>query len=409
LEGPRVKAPHEYGIIVNRAQVAQQVLQVAFVGLTLGLMRTVVPALAEEDFGVPRDSFLLLATFVVAFGVVKGAMNFAAGHWAEHHGRRRVLLAGWIAAWPIPLLLYFAPDWNWVVAATVLLGVSQGMCWSMTQTSMLDLTSADERGLAIGINEFAGYAGMALAGLATGWLAHRVGSRAGLLYFGVAVIGVATLMAWRLVAETRDWVRPAHMGGELVPSTREAFVQMSWTDRRMFAVCQAGLVEKFVDALVWIFWPVFLYRRGLSLPAVGVVVGWYGFTWGIAQLFTGRLSDRFGRMPLNVGGMWLCALGVGLWPLREGAQWWSLCAALTGLGMALLYPNLSAAIADLAPTPWRATAIGIYRFWRDLGYAIGAFAMGAVAWFAGDITPAFWFVAASMSLSGAMLWIVGRD
>jgi MFS family permease len=204
-------------------------------------------------------------------------------------------------------------------------------------------------------------------------------------------------------------VRPAHLGGELVPSTREAFVQMSWTDRRMAAVCQAGLVEKFVDALVWIFWPVFLYRRGLSLPVVGVVVGWYGFTWGIAQLFTGRLSDRFGRMPLNVGGMWLCALGVGAWPLREGPGWWSLCAALTGLGMAMLYPNLSAAIADLAPTPWRATAIGIYRFWRDLGYAIGAFAMGAVAWFAGDVTPAFWFVAAAMSVSGAMLWIAGRD
>jgi MFS family permease len=397
-----------YGIGANRAQIAQQLLQVAFVGLTLGLMRTVVPALAESDFGVPRGSFLLLATFVVAFGAVKGTLNLLAGHWAERHGRRRVLLAGWFAAWPIPLLLYYAPGWNWVVLATVLLGVSQGMTWSMTQTAKLDLTRADQRGLVIGLNEFAGYGGMALAGVLTGVIANRFGARAGLLYFGLGVIGVATAMAWLRVAETREWVRPnaSNSPGE-VPGTAAAFALMSWGDARLFAVCQAGLVEKFVDALVWIFWPLYLHRRGLSLPAIGAVVGWYGFTWGLGQLLTGRASDRFGRMPLNLGGMWACALGVALWPLREGLAWWSACAALTGLGMAMLYPNLSAAIADLAPAPWRATAIGIYRFWRDLGYAIGALAMGAIAWLAGDITPAFWFVAVAMFASGAMLWKLG--
>lgn len=414
-----------FGIRANRAQFLQQLLQVLMVGLTLGMMRNVVPALAESEFGVPRGSFLLLAAFVVAFGFVKGTMNFVAGRLAEELGRQRVLLIGWLVALPVPLLVYFAPSWTWIVMATVLLGVNQGLTWSMTQTAKLDFTRADQRGLVIGLNEFAGYVGVAAAGIATGYLASTLGPRDGLLWFGGAVIVMATLAAWLGVAETLPWARddvkrqaapgtnaqspryPTGVGAQ--PSTAEVFSLMTWGDRRMAALCQAGLVEKFVDALVWAFWPVYLHQRGLSLPAIGWIVGVYGFSWGSAQFFTGQLSDRLGRHLFNVWGMWVCGAGVALMPLGDGTAWWAAAAAITGLGMALLYPNLSAAVADIAHPSWRASAIGIYRFWRDLGYGIGALALGAAAALSGRLESAFWFVALAMALSGAVLFRWGEE
>ena len=415
-----------YGIRANRSQVLQLLLQVLLVGMTLGMMRTVVPALAETEFGVPRGSFMLLAAFVVAFGFVKGSMNFVAGRLAERVGRQRVLLVGWLVALPIPVLVYVAPSWGWIVVATVLLGVNQGLTWSMTQTAKLDITRADQRGLVIGLNEFAGYVGVAVAGVATGYAASMLGPRAGLLWFGAVIVGVATLLAWLAVIETLPWAhaevkrhavtpsahasRPRYPTGVSErPSTREVFALMSWRDRRMAALCQAGLVEKFVDALVWVFWPVYLHQQGVSLPGIGWIVGVYGFTWGGAQFFTGKLSDRVGRHHLNVGGMWICGAGVALLPLGSGSLWWSASAAIAGLGMAMLYPNLSAAIADISPPSWRASAIGIYRFWRDLGYGIGALGLGAAAALGGRIETAFWFVAVAMLLSGAVLFHWGEE
>lgn len=416
----------DYGVRANRGQIAQWLLQVLLVGMTLGMMRTVVPALAETEFGVPRGSFMLLAAFVVAFGFVKGAMNFVAGRLAELLGRQRVLLVGWLVALPIPALVYFASSWAWIVLATVLLGVNQGLTWSMTQTAKLDITRADQRGLIIGLNEFAGYVGVAVAGVLTGYAASQLGAREGLLWFGAVVIGLATLLARLAIAETLPWAhaetkrhaavpsaqapQPRYPAGVSErPSTREVFVLMSWRDRRMAALCQAGLVEKFVDALVWVFWPVYLHQHGVSLPGIGWIVGVYGFTWGGAQFFTGRLSDRVGRHHLNAGGMWVCGVGVALLPAGSGALWWSASAALAGLGMAMLYPNLSAAVADIAHPNWRASAIGIYRFWRDLGYGIGALGLGAAAALGGCIESAFWFVAIAMLLSGAVLFHWGEE
>jgi len=386
-------------------QIAHLLLQVLCVGMTLGMLRTVVPALAEAEFGVPRGSFLLLGAFVVAFGFVKGVLNLVAGRLAERMGRKPVLVLGWLAAVPIPALIYVAPSWSWIVAATVLLGVNQGLTWSMTQTAKLDLTAAHERGLVIGLNEFAGYLGVALAGVATAYAAARLGPRAGLLWFGAAVIGSATVLAWLAVAETLP------RQGDRAPTltTRQVFALVSWRDRRLAALCQAGLVEKFVDALVWVLWPVYLLREGVSLPGIGWIVGVYGFSWGSAQFFTGRWSDRVGRQRLNVWGMWLCGAGVALLPAGHGAPWWSASAALTGLGMAMLYPNLSAAVADLAAPGWRASAIGIYRFWRDLGYGIGALSLGAVAALGGGIEAACWFVALAMGASGAVLAFWGEE
>lgn len=412
-------SPLNFGIRVNLAQFLQQLLQVLLVGMTIGMMRNVVPALAEGEFGVPRGSFILLVAFVVAFGVVKGVMNFVAGRLAERLGRKRVLLLGWLAAVPTPALIYFAPTWSWVVFATVLLGVNQGLTWSMTQTAKLDFTRSDQRGLVIGLNEFSGYVGVAIAGVVTGYLAAALGPREGLLWFGVAVIGLATLLSWLGVAETLPWARdevkrhvsisakmprPRYMVDvSAQPSTREVFALMSWRDRRMASLCQAGLVEKFVDALVWAFWPVYLHQRGVDLPGIGWVVGIYGFTWGTAQLFTGSLSDQLGRHRLNVWGMWICGAGVALMPIGSGAAWWSVSAAVTGLGMAMLYPNLSAAVADIAHPNWRASAIGIYRFWRDLGYGIGALGLGLAAALGDQLETAFWFVAMSMLASGFVL------
>lgn len=413
------------GIRHNLDQFLHQLLQVLLVGLTLGMTRTVVPALAESDFGVPKNSFLLLASFVVAFGIVKGAMNFVAGRVSERIGRKKVLLAGWVVALPIPVMIWQAPNWNWIVAATILLGVNQGLIWSMTQTSKLDITQLEERGLTLGLNEFAGYVGVAIAGILTAYLATHFGARQGLLMFGLTVIVLALILTQLWVKDTLPWAkaeaakhapgvaqshRPRYPDGiSEKPSTREIFMLMSWRDKRLMALSQAGLVEKFVDALVWVFYPVFLYQKGVSLTNVGWIIGIYGFAWGGSQLFTGRLSDRIGRHKPNVVGMWICGAGVAAMMLGDGVAWWAASAAVSGFGMALLYPNLSAAVADISHPSWRGSAIGIYRFWRDLGYGIGALGLGVAAHFTGHMESAFWFVALSMFASGALLWWLGEE
>ncbi|MDP1898607.1 MAG: MFS transporter, partial [Sulfurimicrobium sp.] len=331
-------ARHEYqdylhGIRHNQAQFIYQLLQVLLVGLTLGMMRTVVPALASSEFGVPKGSFMLLIAFVVAFGFVKGTLNFVAGRLSERLGRRKVLLWGWASALPISFIILYAPSWNWIIFATVLLGVNQGFTWSMTQTSKLDLTRPDQRGFVIGLNEFSGYVGLAVAGIITGYLAGAFGPRQGLLIFGLAVILTAALLTLLWVKDTLPWAKAEgakHAAGTMSgpkprypnnisdkPTTWEVFTLMSWRDRRMASISQAGLVEKFVDALIWVFYPVFLYRHGLSLANIGWVIGIYGFVWGGSQFFTGKLSDHVGRQKPIVAGMWICGAGVGLMLLGE--------------------------------------------------------------------------------------------
>jgi MFS family permease len=416
---------YHHGIRDNLNQFLHQLFQVFLVGLTLGMMRTVIPALAESEFGVPKGSFMLLMAFVVAFGFVKGALNFVAGRLSERYGRKTVLLLGWAIALPIPFMIYFAPSWNWIVAATVLLGVNQGFTWSMTQTSKLDITRADQRGFTIGLNEFAGYVGVAVAGILTGYLATAYGPRLGLFIFGAVVTLSALVLTALWVKETLPWAKAEgarHAAGKSTgpkprfpknisdqPSTWEVFTLMSWRDKRMAALSQAGLVEKFVDALIWVFYPVFFHQQGMSLTQIGWVVGVYGFVWGGSQLFTGKLSDHIGRQKPIVWGMWLCGAGVGMTLLGNGVAWWSLSAAVTGFGMALLYPNLSAAVADIAHPNWRGSAIGIYRFWRDTGYGIGALLLGGVAHVSGNMNAGFWFVAIAMFLSGLIVWLWGEE
>lgn len=416
---------YQHGIRANLSQFLHQLVQVFLVGLTLGMLRTVVPALAESEFGVPKGSFLLLMAFVVAFGFVKGVLNFVAGRLSERLGRKTVLLLGWASAIPIPFMILYAPSWAWIVAATVLLGVNQGFTWSMTQTAKLDITRPDQRGFTMGLNEFSGYVGVAVAGIVTGYLAGGLGPRVGLFVFGTTVIAIATVLTAVWVKETLAWAHAEgarHAAGKVSgpkprfpkniserPSTWDVFTLMSWRDRRMFALSQAGLVEKFVDALVWVAYPVFLYERGLSLAGIGWVVGVYGFVWGGSQFFTGKLSDHIGRQKPIVWGMWLCSAGVALMLAIDAVWWWIVSAAITGFGMALLYPNLSAAVADIAHPNWRGSAIGIYRFWRDLGYGIGALALGLVAHVSGNLSSGIVFVAIVMFFSGLIVWLAGEE
>ena len=412
-------AEYVHGIRPNLGQFAQQLLQVFFVGLTIGMQRNVVPALAESEFGVPPGSFTLLMAFVVSFGFVKGAMNFVSGRISEKAGRRRVLVWGWLFALPIPFIFLWAPTWNWIVAANVLLGVNQGFAWSMTVTSKLDIVRPDQRGVATGFNEFAGYGGVALAGLITGYLASDFDPRWSLFVFGLSVILLALASALLFSRETLHWARAeaaAHKAGTHdgpkprfpdnvsdKPTTREIFTLVSFRHRTFMALSQAGCVEKFVDALVWGFFPVYLYAKGISLVDIGWVVGVYGFVWGGSQLWTGPLSDAIGRKWPIVIGMWTCAVGIAATLFVDGLVAWSLTAAVTGVGMALLYPTLIAAIGDISHPDWRGSSLGVYRFWRDLGYGIGALALGFIADAYGALEAGFWFTAIAMTLSG--LWV----
>ena len=408
-----------HGIRANIGLFIQQLLQVFFVGLTIGMQRTVVPVLAESEFGVAAGSFTLLMAFVVSFGFVKGSMNLISGRLSEKVGRRKVLIWGWLIALPIPFVFLYAPSWNWIVAANILLGINQGFAWSMTVTSKLDIVRADQRGLATGFNEFAGYGGVALAGLITGYLASDFDPRWSLFVFGLIVILLALASALLFSKETLYWARAesaAHKAGthggprprfpaniSEHPSTGEIFTLVSFRHRTFSALSQAGCVEKFVDVLVWVFFPVYLNARGVSLINIGWIVGVYGFVWGASQLWTGPLSDAIGRKwPIAIG-MWICAAGIAAFLFAGNTVEWSLAAGVTGVGMALLYPTLIAAVGDISHPDWRGSSLGVYRFWRDLGYGIGAILLGLIADAFGTLEAGFWLTAIAMALSGA--WV----
>ena len=415
-------ARYVQGIRVNLHQFVWQAVQVFLVGLVIGMERTVLPVVAARDFGVPKSSFLYLLSFVISFGLVKGALNFVAGRLSERIGRKTVLVLGWLAAIPIPLLIGFAQSWWWIVAANLFLGINQGFAWSMTVTSKVDITRAEQRGLATGINEFAGYAAVGLAGLATAYLAGVVGPRHALLAFALVVIAIGMATALVFVNETLPWAhaeRQRHASGNHVgarprfatglpeqPTARQVFVYVSFRHRTFSALCQAGVANKVADTLLWVLFPLHLHGRGLSLVQVGWVTGIYGLSWGASQLWTGPLSDRIGRKGPIVAGLWLLGAGIAASVMVDGAAAWMLTAAVMGVGMALLYPNLIASVADIAYPSWRSSALGTYRYWRDTGYAIGALALGLIAQARGELLPAFWATAAWLAASGA--WVLLR-
>ncbi|WP_414040750.1 MFS transporter [Acidithiobacillus sp. M4-SHS-6] len=399
-------ARYQRGIARNRGQFLLQTAQVLFVGLVLGMERTVLPSLAH-DFGVRKGEFLFLASFVISFGLVKGALNLVAGTLSDDMGRKQVLLLGWVAGIPIPLLIFFSPNWWWIIAANVFLGINQAFTWTMTVTSQIDLAGSRQRGLAVGINEAAGYVGMGLAGLATGYLAVAYGPRWALLGFGLTVIALALFLCLR-VQDTIAWVRAehdAHPG--TAPATKvpwwRSFIAVSFQNPRYRALCQAGVANKVADTLVWVLFPLYFLQHALGVVAIGWITGTYGAVWGLSQLWTGHLADRIGRKLPIVCGFFLLSAGLVMTALVQGFGGWLIAALIMGLGMALLYPNLVTAMSDTAPPLERGRILGVYRYWRDTGYAIGGLLLGLVAQWSDEILPAIWVTAGIVALSG--LWI----
>ena len=380
------------GLRANWQQFTLLVVVNAFVGAMVGLERTVVPLIAEADFGLMSKSLAL--SFIVSFGLVKALANLFAGRLSDRIGRKPILVAGWLFGLPVPLLIIFAPSWGWIVFANVLLGINQGLCWSTTVIMKIDLVGPRQRGLAMGLNEFAGYVAVSLSALATGYLAAAYHLRPEPFYPGIAFAVLGLAFSFFFVRETKAHAQhegnPGNKGtlieGE-VPSVPQApvisFAQIllltSWKDRALFAVSQAGMVNNLNDGLVWGLVPIFLTGSGASVEQVALIAATYPGVWGLSQLFTGALSDRWGRKWMIVVGMWVQAIGIALFAGGAGFWAWLTSAILLGLGTALVYPTLLAAVSDVAHPEWRASAVGVYRLWRDGGYAVGALASGLLA------------------------------
>lgn len=401
--------PVELGLRPNWRQFTLLVLINAFVGGLVGLERTVVPLIAEHDFGLVSKSLVL--SFLVSFGVVKALANVMAGRWSDRFGRKPILIAGWLLGLPVPLLIIYAPNWNWIVFANILLGINQGLCWSTTVIMKIDLVGPQQRGLAMGLNEFAGYLAVALAALASGYLAAQYGLRPAPFYPGLAFGLLGLLFSIFFVHETRRHVAqeaamlpPAqHAANNNAPASfRSVFWLTSWRNRTLFAASQAGLVNNLNDGMVWGMLPIFLAAAGLSLSHIGIIAAVYPGVWGISQLLTGALSDRWGRKWMIALGMMVQALGIALFVVGKDFSAWLAGAVLLGLGTALVYPTLLAAISDVAPPAWRASAVGVYRLWRDAGYAVGALAAGLLA-DVFNLTTAIAAVAGLTFLSGIIV------
>jgi MFS family permease len=365
------------GLRANWRQFTLLVVINAFVGAMVGMERTVLPLLARDEFGIASASATL--SFLVAFGLVKALTNLAAGHFSDRFGRKPLLVAGWIAALPVAPMIIWAPSWGVVVAANVFLGINQGLAWSTTVIMKIDLAGPRRRGLALGLNEAAGYGAVALAAFVTAELASSYGPRSALFVMGIVIAILGLVLSMAFVRETRGHAEEEARSHPQLAGPRpfrETFVQTSFRDRSLSAICQAGLVNNLNDALVWGLVPLYLAREGLSLGRIGIVTAIYPASWGLAQLGTGAWSDRVGRKPLIVAGLWLQAVGiVGLVAASSYAG--RIAAALAmGLGTALVYPTLIAAIGDRAHPSWRASAVGVYRLWRDLGYAVGGLLVG---------------------------------
>jgi MFS family permease len=408
--GPRL------GLRANLAQFCLLVGINALVGGMVGQERSLLSLLATETFGLAAVSAAL--TYIVAFGLTKAATNLLAGALADRRGRKPVLVAGWLVGLPVPLLIIWAPTWGWVVLANVLLGVNQGLCWSTTVIMKIDLAGPKRRGLAMGLNEAAGYLAVAVTAYLTGLIAARDGLRPEPFYLGLAYAGLGLGLSALLVRETRGHARleaqladarpvpdrtPDADAGERL-STRQVLVRTSLREPALSACSQAGLVNNLNDGLAWGMLPLLFVRGGLAVDQVGLLIALYPAVWGLGQLLTGPLSDQLGRKPLITAGMLLQALALAGTALAGSFLPWAATAMLLGVGTAMVYPTLLAAIGDVAHPSWRATAVGIYRLWRDAGFAVGALLAGLVADLAG-LVAAVWVVAALTAASGLVVAI----
>jgi MFS family permease len=399
------------GLRVNLAQFTLLALVNFLVGGMVGLERTVTPLVGAEQFHLGE---IAIATFVMVFGLTKAITNAVGGAITGRYSRKSILVAGWLIGVPVPFLLAYGPDWGWVIAANVLLGINQGLTWSMTVNMKIDLIGPGRRGFALGINETAGYLGVAVTALATGYLATGFGLRPAPELLGVGYVLAGLALSVLAVRDTGPWARaearqhPRPDGPR--PSVREIAALVSWKDRTLAAVSQAGLVNNLNDGLVWVILPVLLVDHGVSVTGVGYVKAFYPFMWAAGMIATGHLADRIGRKPPIVAGMLIQAAGLAVIYAGIGH---ALAAGLTGAfllgaGTALVYPTLLAAISDATHPAWRAQALGIYRFWRDSGYAIGALIGGVTAALA-SLDAAIGVAAVLTTISGLLTWAFMRE
>ena len=389
------------GLRENFRQCGLLVLVNAFVGAMVGMERTILPVIAETDFHLAARAAVL--SFIVVFGVTKAVTNYVAGRLSDRVGRKHVLVAGWLIAAPVPLLLMWAPSWTWILFANALLGISQGLTWSTTVIMKIDLVGPTNRGLAIGLNEFSGYMAVALSALATGWIAGRYGLRPEPFVPGVFFVVVGLGLSALLVRDTAHHAtrESALRGNGETLTGREVFWRTTLQDRNLSSISQAGLVNNLNDGMAWGLFPLFFAAAGLSLSQIAALAAIYPATWGLVQLFTGALSDRVGRKGMIVGGMWCQAVGIAV--VAAGAMFatFAVGAVLLGVGTAMVYPTLLAAIGDVAQPLWRASSVGVYRLWRDLGYAVGAVIAGVTA-DAFGLHASMWLVATLTFASGAI-------
>jgi MFS family permease len=409
MSTPAAASAVRLGLRANLAQFSLLVAVNALVGGLLGQERTVLPLLAEHEFHL--TAYTAALTYILAFGATKAVTNFFAGTLSDRYGRKPVLVAGWLVGIPVPLMIIWAPSWGWIVAANVLLGVNQGLAWSTTVIMKIDLVGPSRRGLAMGLNEAAGYLALAGTALVTGWLAAIYGLRPAPFLLGLAYAALGLGLSAVFVRETRGHARleaathqPVNGGHHGDLRTGQVAALVSWREPALASASQAGMVNNLNDGLAWGLFPLLFATAGLSLTRIGVLAALYPAVWGLAQVVFGPASDRYGRKPFIVAGMLTQAAALAWFAAATSFAAWATAAVLLGLGTAAVYPTLLAAVGDVAHPAWRARAVGVYRLWRDCGFAVGAVLAGIVADLAG-IRAAVWVVAALTAASGLLVWV----
>lgn len=373
----KTRSESRTGLKENWKQFSLLVLINAFVGGMVGLERTILPEIAETDFGIAARSAIF--SFIIVFGISKAVSNYFAGRFAQQFGRKKMLVVGWLFGLPVPVILMIAPDWNWIVIANLFLGINQGLAWSANVIMKIDLAGEKDRGLAMGLNEFSGYVAVAVVAFLTGWIASEYGLRPYPFYMGIGLAVIGILMSIFLVRDTAPFVEYESSSSVKKRREKNLFWEVSVADRDLQAVSQAGMMTNFKDGMAWGVFPIFLLAAGLSMTEVGVVVAVYPAFWGVLQVATGKLSDYTGRKTMLWTGMMVQGLSLLVFPLLEQFHAFILLAALLGTGTAMVYPTFLAAVADLTHPQDRAESVGVFRLWRDGGYALGAAFAGIVA------------------------------
>ena len=401
------------GLKANIQQFLILVLVNAFVGAMIGLEQTVVPLLGKDEFGI--ESNAIIVSFIASFGAVKAILNLFAGNLSDKWGRKKILVLGWLFGLPVPFILLSAPDWNWIIFANILLGINQGLAWSMTVNMKIDLVGKERRGLALGLNEFAGYVSVALVGFVTGYLASAYGLKPYPFYLGIAFVILGLVISWVIVKDTRKFTAleiKNDFSNQNVSKAdlnfRQVFFETSWKNRTLLSVSQAGLINNLIFGVTWGLFTLYFASFAVGITEIGFLKALHPGVWGVLQLLTGTFSDKVGRKVLIYPGMII--QGIGIWVvLFTGSMFgWVIGMALLGVGTALVYPTLLAAISDVAHPKWRATSLGVYRFWRDLGFVFGAVGIGYIADLFG-LNDAFHIVALLAVGSGIFVLVVMKE